>query len=146
MGRKRDDEKPLAIVRAEAYAREARKYGLKAEVRIERSEASYYRSTGEVMTPERLYAWVTVRDEWLGVFGDYLSAGWTSVRPTPGFSATTRFLGGHVSRTLLKTKKLSERGMASELANYRYRLADPAKYEIPEGEDTTPAVEWEGWE
>jgi len=142
MGRKRDDEKPLAIVRAEAYAREARKYGLMAEIRIERLPADLY-SDGSVMLPERLMAYVSVRDGWLGAFGDSLWAGWTSVRPQAGFSATTRFLGGSVSRTLLKTRKLTERKLAYELANYRYRLAEPGKYGITE--DTTPAIEWAGW-
>jgi len=142
MGQKRQDETPIAVARADAFAREARKYGLRARVEVETHPAEYYKhEPTEIMLAERITAWAIVDDEWLGVFGDHLMVGWSSVRPgQAGYSATTRFMSGNVSRTLLPTKKLSERASWSELANYRYRLDDPAKYGIKE--DTTPESAW----
>ena len=148
MGQKRQDEMPLAVAKAYAYAREAQRYGYSATVKIETSPTEYY-SDGDVMFPASVVAWVQIHDEWLGSLGDTLCGGWRSVRPGQGRNATTRFIAGW-KFGLGSSKKdfANEREFGVYVSMDSYREKDPAKYGIiPEADRiTAPAWTAEDWD
>lgn len=148
MGQKRLDERPLAVARAYAYAREMEGYGYSVEVRVEVRPESFY-GDGEIMLPATVMAWVTAKDEYMGVWGDSFSAGWRSSKPTKGFSATTRFVGGTRYRTLGPSKRYaSEREFGYATSVDSYRASEPEKYGIRPEADRISAPEWsaEDWD
>jgi hypothetical protein len=147
VGQKNLSERPLAVTKAYAYARAAQGCGYSVEVKVETSPAMLY-SSGEVMLPASVTVWLTARDEYLGVWGDTLTGGWTSRCPGQGSNATTKFIGGFRSRTLAEMKRFrNERGFATYLLMDSYRVSDPDKYGIVPEDSRITAPEWsaEDW-
>lgn len=116
--------------------------GYSVEVKVEVNPAHHYTS-GEVMLPASVTAWLTARDDYMGVWGDTFTGGWTSRQPGQGRNATTRFIGGWRQRTLAEMKRFgSERQFVLYMTMDSYRREDPAKYGILPEDQRITAPEW----
>ncbi len=122
MSETRSPEPTRAERKAESYAEIARGYGLEAEVQVTHEPASYY-SSGEVMFPASVVAWVRIAEPF--VLGENLNYGWRSYLAGQGRPATTRGIVGWSYEPLRKpsTRRLrNERTFANRLHVYSYRL------------------------
>jgi hypothetical protein len=108
--------------KANAYADQAREYGLTAEITVNHEDATLY-SDGSIMLPASTIAWLVIRETDLGIFGTELTAGWRSVDAgQTGHRASTRYVAGYKTATFIKTRKLpSEKRFASWLSIFAYK-------------------------
>jgi hypothetical protein len=90
-------------------------------------DAEHY-SHGGVMLPGYTIVWLTIKETDVGLWGDVITAGWSTKDKTPGFKATTRWISGWKSAALTKDRKFaSETKFANWLHIYTYKTAQAAK-------------------